>query len=146
MMSGGVLFLFCFFFFFFLILICVLNMIILYNINEGRSRCLFEHATKGKTKNTTLTLPHNGLVWFQTKKKKEENLKKRSEKSHHTCMFSIIHEFYIKQTCWRTTHRGLKIYISDIGMSEWKVKVKWGKTVYGMPTLWECFLNEVCIT
>lgn len=83
-MSGGVLFLF--FFFFFLILICVLNMIILYNINEGRSRCLFEHASKGKTENTTLTLSSavwSRLVSNQKKKKRRRKSKKRSEKSHH---------------------------------------------------------------
>lgn len=40
---------------------------------------------------------YNGLVWFQTKKK--ENLKKGVRNLTTTCMFSIIHVFYIKQTC-----------------------------------------------
>lgn len=89
------------------LLICVLNMIILYNINEGRSRCLFEHASKGKTENTTLTL--FSTVWSRlvSNQKKKIKIKRRRRKSKKkgvrnlttTCMFSIIHVFYIKQTC-----------------------------------------------
>lgn len=41
-----------------------------------------------------------GLVWFQTNKKKRRKSKKKGVRNlTTTCMFSIIHVFYIKQTC-----------------------------------------------
>lgn len=60
-----------------------------------------------------------GLVWFQTNKKKEENLKKRSEKSHHNMYVLNNTCILYKTNMLKNNTQGLEnIYISDIGMSE----------------------------
>lgn len=94
------------------LLICVLNMIILYNINKGRSRCYSNTQAKENTgkyhPHTPQTLYNMVSFGFKTKKKAK---KKGVRNLTTTCMFSNNTCILYKTNMLKNKHTGAWIYI-----------------------------------